>query len=158
MKAVMWMLCCFLLILFGFVWFSWVIMARKMLIDGELENSKQEEAHYDFDLFVIGAGSGGVRAARFSAQFGAKVLIKNFMCICVLATRIDLDNISVWFGLLVYVICINDTSTYVFAYCSSLNPILNFLCNCHLYLLATYAEEMNPGISKLYYCLLYETC
>ena len=30
---------------------------------------------YDFDLFVIGAGSGGVRAARFSADFGAKVAV-----------------------------------------------------------------------------------
>jgi len=30
---------------------------------------------YDFDLFVIGAGSGGVRAARFSADFGARVAI-----------------------------------------------------------------------------------
>jgi len=30
---------------------------------------------YDFDLFVIGAGSGGVRAARFAAGFGAKVAI-----------------------------------------------------------------------------------
>ena len=30
---------------------------------------------YDFDLFVIGAGSGGVRAARMSAGFGAKVAI-----------------------------------------------------------------------------------
>lgn len=28
---------------------------------------------YDFDLFVIGAGSGGVRAARMSATYGAKV-------------------------------------------------------------------------------------
>ena len=28
---------------------------------------------YDFDLFVIGAGSGGVRAARMSASLGAKV-------------------------------------------------------------------------------------
>lgn len=28
---------------------------------------------FDFDLFVIGAGSGGVRAARMSAGFGAKV-------------------------------------------------------------------------------------
>jgi glutathione reductase (NADPH) len=28
---------------------------------------------YDFDLFVIGAGSGGVRAARMSASYGAKV-------------------------------------------------------------------------------------
>ena len=29
--------------------------------------------NYDYDLFVIGAGSGGVRAARLAAQFGAKV-------------------------------------------------------------------------------------
>ena len=28
---------------------------------------------YDFDLFVIGVGSGGVRAARMSAQYGARV-------------------------------------------------------------------------------------
>ncbi|KAI6695873.1 hypothetical protein NL676_023583, partial [Syzygium grande] len=45
-------------------------MARKMLIDGELDGAG---GHYDFDLFVIGAGSGGVRAARFSANYGAKV-------------------------------------------------------------------------------------
>ncbi|KAF3341137.1 glutathione reductase, cytosolic [Carex littledalei] len=43
-------------------------MARKMLRDGEKEE-------YDFDLFVIGAGSGGVRASRTSAGFGAKVAI-----------------------------------------------------------------------------------
>jgi len=30
---------------------------------------------YDFDLFVIGAGSGGVRAARISASHGARVAI-----------------------------------------------------------------------------------
>ena len=30
---------------------------------------------YDYDLFVIGAGSGGVRAARWSAGLGAKVAI-----------------------------------------------------------------------------------
>jgi glutathione reductase (NADPH) len=32
-------------------------------------------SNYDFDLFVIGAGSGGVRAARVSAQMGARVAI-----------------------------------------------------------------------------------
>ncbi|KAF9686235.1 hypothetical protein SADUNF_Sadunf03G0137600 [Salix dunnii] len=50
-------------------------MARKMLIDGEVKQAShvEEEAHFDFDLFVIGAGSGGVRAARFSANYGAKV-------------------------------------------------------------------------------------
>jgi glutathione reductase (NADPH) len=30
---------------------------------------------YDYDLFVIGAGSGGVRAARVSAAYGARVAI-----------------------------------------------------------------------------------
>ena len=32
-------------------------------------------AHYDYDLFTIGAGSGGVRASRLSAAFGAKVAV-----------------------------------------------------------------------------------
>lgn len=32
-------------------------------------------AGFDVDLFVIGAGSGGVRAARVAAGFGAKVMI-----------------------------------------------------------------------------------
>lgn len=41
-----------------------------MLVDGEVD---KVAAHHDFDLFVIGAGSGGVRAARFSANNGAKV-------------------------------------------------------------------------------------
>lgn len=33
------------------------------------------DAGYDYDLFVIGAGSGGVRAARIAAQSGARVAI-----------------------------------------------------------------------------------
>ena len=32
-------------------------------------------SQYDYDLFVIGAGSGGVRAARMAAQYGARVAI-----------------------------------------------------------------------------------
>jgi glutathione reductase (NADPH) len=32
-------------------------------------------AHYDFDLFTIGAGSGGVRASRLAASLGARVAI-----------------------------------------------------------------------------------
>ena len=32
-------------------------------------------AKYDYDLFVIGAGSGGVRASRIAAQHGAKVAV-----------------------------------------------------------------------------------
>ena len=30
---------------------------------------------YDYDLFVIGAGSGGVRAARIAANYGARVAV-----------------------------------------------------------------------------------
>ena len=33
------------------------------------------ETKYDYDLFVIGAGSGGIRAARMSASHGAKVAV-----------------------------------------------------------------------------------
>ena len=33
------------------------------------------DRHYDYDLFVIGAGSGGVRAARMAASFGARVAV-----------------------------------------------------------------------------------
>ena len=32
-------------------------------------------AQYDYDLFTVGAGSGGVRAARFAARLGARVAI-----------------------------------------------------------------------------------
>jgi len=32
-------------------------------------------AQYDYDLFTVGAGSGGVRASRISASFGAKVAV-----------------------------------------------------------------------------------
>ena len=32
-------------------------------------------ASYDYDLFVIGAGSGGVRAARIASGHGARVMI-----------------------------------------------------------------------------------
>jgi glutathione reductase (NADPH) len=32
-------------------------------------------AHYDFDLLTIGAGSGGVRASRVAANYGARVVV-----------------------------------------------------------------------------------
>ena len=34
-----------------------------------------EMAEYDYDLYVIGAGSGGVRCARMSASYGARVAV-----------------------------------------------------------------------------------
>ncbi|GAV72143.1 Pyr_redox_dim domain-containing protein/Pyr_redox_2 domain-containing protein [Cephalotus follicularis] len=41
----------------------------------ESGNGAEPPSHYDFDLFTIGAGSGGVRASRFAANFGASVAI-----------------------------------------------------------------------------------
>ena len=32
-------------------------------------------AEHDYDLFVVGAGSGGVRAARVASELGARVAI-----------------------------------------------------------------------------------
>ena len=32
-------------------------------------------AEYDVDLFIIGAGSGGVRAARVAGEHGARVMV-----------------------------------------------------------------------------------
>ena len=36
-------------------------------------------ADYDYDLFTIGAGSGGVRASRVSAEFGARVDVERVL-------------------------------------------------------------------------------
>jgi glutathione reductase (NADPH) len=33
------------------------------------------DVQYDYDLFVIGAGSGGVRASRIAASHGARVAV-----------------------------------------------------------------------------------
>ncbi|XP_044951010.1 glutathione reductase, cytosolic [Hordeum vulgare subsp. vulgare] len=51
-------------------------MARKVLKDGEAPVAAADDGgSYDYDLFVIGAGSGGVRGSRTAAGFGAKVAI-----------------------------------------------------------------------------------
>src|SRR3954447_10702561 len=39
------------------------------------EEGNEMAERYDYDLFVIGAGSGGVRAARIAAAHGAKVAV-----------------------------------------------------------------------------------
>jgi glutathione reductase (NADPH) len=39
------------------------------------DGSADPMARYDYDLFTIGAGSGGVRASRMSARYGARVAI-----------------------------------------------------------------------------------
>ncbi|KAG8389265.1 hypothetical protein BUALT_Bualt02G0211000 [Buddleja alternifolia] len=44
-------------------------------IRAESTNGAEPSRHYDYDLFTIGAGSGGVRASRFAANFGASVAV-----------------------------------------------------------------------------------
>ena len=39
-------------------------------------------ASYDYDLFVIGAGSGGTRASRIAAGYGARVAVAEEACCC----------------------------------------------------------------------------
>lgn len=39
------------------------------------DSEKVKTMKYDYDLFVIGAGSGGVRASRMASSFGAKVAV-----------------------------------------------------------------------------------
>nr|QIM56759.1 chloroplast glutathione reductase [Morus alba] len=41
----------------------------------EPDNGADSARKYDFDLFTVGAGSGGVRASRFAANFGASVAV-----------------------------------------------------------------------------------
>ncbi|RZC48977.1 hypothetical protein C5167_017401 [Papaver somniferum] len=50
-------------------------MSRKMLIDGEVNISNEHE--YDYDLFVIGAGSGGVEIGACVAVLFLVVLTKS---------------------------------------------------------------------------------
>src|SRR5690606_40564262 len=41
----------------------------------DTEHREVNERGFDYDLFVIGGGSGGVRAARVAAEHGAKVAL-----------------------------------------------------------------------------------
>ena len=40
---------------------------------------RYKNMEFDYDLFVLGAGSGGVRASRMSASYGAKVAVAESM-------------------------------------------------------------------------------
>ncbi|XP_038713985.1 glutathione reductase, chloroplastic-like [Tripterygium wilfordii] len=44
-------------------------------VRAESDNGAESARRYDFDLFTIGAGSGGVRASRFAANMGASVAV-----------------------------------------------------------------------------------
>ncbi|XP_071738207.1 glutathione reductase, chloroplastic-like isoform X2 [Rutidosis leptorrhynchoides] len=58
----------------GFLSDNRLLKSRRFSTRAESTNGA-EPRHYDFDLFTIGAGSGGVRASRFAANFGASVAV-----------------------------------------------------------------------------------
>ena len=49
-------------------------------------------AQYDVDLFIIGAGSGGVRAARIAGEYGARVMIAPMAQMFLIGTEIDYET------------------------------------------------------------------
>ncbi|CAH2064123.1 unnamed protein product [Thlaspi arvense] len=49
--------------------------SRRFSVRAQSDNGADSERHYDFDLFTIGAGSGGVRASRFATSFGASAAV-----------------------------------------------------------------------------------
>lgn len=44
-------------------------------VDNQTKEPQQSDASFDYDLVVIGGGSGGVRASRISAGYGARTLL-----------------------------------------------------------------------------------
>jgi len=49
--------------------------SRRFSVCASTDNGAESDRHYDFDLFTIGAGSGGVRASRFATSFGASAAV-----------------------------------------------------------------------------------
>src|SRR5262245_49023087 len=56
------------------IWRMWPWWGRRTA-SSRSSLKEQAVAKYDYDLFVIGAGSGGVRAGRLAALSGAKVAL-----------------------------------------------------------------------------------
>ena len=52
-----------------------LMFRRDSLAAAAISADRESNLNFDYDLFVIGAGSGGTRAARMSAALGAKVAI-----------------------------------------------------------------------------------
>ncbi|KAJ0246998.1 Glutathione reductase [Hirschfeldia incana] len=49
--------------------------SRRFSVRAQSDNGADSDRHYDFDLFTIGAGSGGVRASRFATSYGASAAV-----------------------------------------------------------------------------------
>ncbi len=45
----------------------------------QVDQDSQDTTNYDFDLFVIGGGSGGLSAAKTAAKLGKKVGLADFV-------------------------------------------------------------------------------
>lgn len=45
----------------------------------KVNKAEVRDSPYEYDLFVIGGGSGGISAARFAAECGKKVALADFV-------------------------------------------------------------------------------
>jgi len=45
----------------------------------QVDETSQQAAAYDYDVFVIGGGSGGISCARNAASYGKKVALADFV-------------------------------------------------------------------------------
>jgi hypothetical protein len=52
-------------------------------------SSNKTHVNYDYDYFVIGGGSGGVRSSRIAAQYGARVALAEEKALGILPDLID---------------------------------------------------------------------
>lgn len=52
-----------------------------------MNDSKDAPKSYDFDLIIIGGGSGGLAAAKEAAKFDKKVMVLDFVTPTPLGTR-----------------------------------------------------------------------
>jgi len=50
-----------------------------MVENMQVDQDSQSTHKYDFDLFVIGGGSGGISAARHASKYGKKVALADFV-------------------------------------------------------------------------------
>jgi len=54
-------------------------------------SSGKTDSNYDYDYFVIGGGSGGVRSSRIAAQFGARVALAEEKKLGILILKISIS-------------------------------------------------------------------
>ena len=80
---------------------------------------------FDYDLFVIGAGSGGVRASRISASYGARVAVAESMFLGGTCVNVGCVPKKVMFNAAMVNEMIHAAKQYGFDHCDQ-GPVFNW--------------------------------